>query len=191
MMIRRVLLSFFLYYSCCLAGQTVIICSDDSELQEKYMGFLENKFNQSYLVSGYFTFKERLPDGEYIYLGLSRNKFKRIKDYNRYIIQKGSYVDSLRHGKFIIYSENYRSKGDYKRVDAEINYSRGLLDGHVIHYYNHRPRCEGNYTLGLRDGFFYYYDWEKGVLWETLLYDKGELIAKSPWGRPTVLVPLK
>lgn len=169
-----------------------MICSDDWELQEAYMGLLENEFNQSYLVSGYFTFKECLPDGEYIYLGISRNKLARVKDYERYILQKGNYVDSLRNGKFLIYSENYRHhKGEPLRVHAEINYSKGLLHGHVIHYYNHRPRCEGNYTLGVRDGFFYYYDWETGDLWETLLYDKGELIAKSPWGRPTVLVPLK
>lgn len=169
------LIVFLVLFSSPAFCQTTYIFKDDSLLRNKFIGEFENSLNQPYNTVSPIDFKEKLPDGEYIYVWLHR-KDSAKKDLKDYVYIKGQYKDSLRQGRFEYYTR-YKEKGKWvNKLMKFYTYRDGLLDGYYISNLSISRYEEGYYKEGKRHGFFISYDFSgKGEIKEIELYEENVL----------------
>lgn len=181
----------FIFYSSHCSCQTRLIFTDDTLLQEKFMGEFENSQNQPYHVVNLFDFKEKLPDGLYKYIDADRKDSSRI-DIEEHVLIKGEYLDSLRTGRFEYFSNCRRmnKKEDERTLVTVYYYNKGLLDGYYMANRCGQKLQEGYYKDGKRHGFFYYYSYANGELEKTELFKEGSLLYQSKKGNTTIVFPV-
>lgn len=119
---------------------------------------------------------ERLPDGVWKYYRVK--KFTRRENRNNTLLYEGTYRDSLKNGRFIIY--HYLSRGTKTSVPfVVLNYKNGVLHGPFVVYHSSGEKGEdGNFKDGKKHGLFISY-WKTrsaNFIEDVELYDEDILI---------------
>lgn len=125
------------------------------------MGKFENAQNQSYETMPFYDLKEKLADGEYIYLSIEKKDSakRNLKDYTAI---KGQYKNRLRQGRFEYY-QRYKVKKKWENKLMKVyTYKDGILDGYYMSGNSAYKTEEGYYQQGKRHGFFITYDFYGG-----------------------------
>jgi antitoxin component YwqK of YwqJK toxin-antitoxin module len=191
MSIDKVFLLFvhFLSISAFAQENKIIVFRDDTILQQKLMGRFENKLNQHYYGSPIYDFKEKLPDGQYIYVSINRQDSTKV-NFENFILIKGHFKDSLRNGKFEYYGYcgTGRKINKNRNLSEIFNYHNGLLNGYYMAANCENILFEGNYKLGNRDGFFYTYD-AYGILMKIEVFRNDTLQYFSTYPNITIIKP--
>lgn len=154
-----------------LDNTSYYISLDDENYLEKFKTF------SSYIKNGYvpsFLLSEHLPDGYYCIYNITKKQAKKIKNINKYIVTSGEIKNGKKQGAFY-----FRFIPDNpKRSEAEIiiYFKDDVVHGAVIERERDRIMVLGEYQMGIKHGFFYYYN--RGVP-SIFLYENGIKIKDS------------
>ncbi len=122
--------------------------------------------------------------------GLQDGDFVEYSDSGS-VITKGEYMDGLKEGDWIYIMGNFKSIGkylddmkdsiwkEYYRNTGKVrfigDYNQGRPDGkHIWYYPSGRKELEGEYSMGLREDKWKYYDKDDGTIWLTITYRDDE-----------------
>lgn len=119
---------------------------------------------------------DRLPDGVWKYYRIK--KFTKKENRNNTLSYEGTYKDSLKNGRFIIYY--YMPKGTKSSIPHVVmNYKNGVLHGPFVVYHSRGEKGEdGNYKDGKKHGLFIRYRITRSAnfIEDVELYDEDILI---------------
>lgn len=139
-------------------GQVYIYSDDSTQL---YMNRFTNKFNQPYYSVPFSDLRENLPDGKYVYLSIPRADSSK-SDRAIYKRITGQYVNNLRFGPFRYYALCGK-RGKTLVMTDFYSYKDGLLNGYCMSQTCLGKIYEGQYNMGMRDGFFLSYDGDENL----------------------------
>ena len=119
---------------------------------------------------------DRLPDGVWKYYRIK--KFTKKENRNNTLLYEGTYKDSLKNGRFIIYFYPLRgAKASIPHV--VLNYKNGVLHGpFVVYHSSGEKREDGNFKHGKKHGLFIRYRITRSAnfIEDVELYDEDILI---------------
>lgn len=119
---------------------------------------------------------DRLPDGVWKYYRVK--KFTKRENRNNTLLYEGTYFDSLKDGRFIIYYSMPR-KAKFSLPYVVLNYKNGVLHGpFVVYHSSGEKREDGNFKDGKKHGLFIRYRITRSAnfIEDVELYDEDILI---------------
>jgi len=147
------------------------ISIDDENYFEKFKIYL------NYLCNGYvpsYLFSEKLPDGYYCLYNITKKQAKKIKNIEEYIVSSGEFKNGMKQGAFFFRFIPDKPKS-YK-AEIIIYFKDDLVNGAVIERENDKIMCLGEYKMGIKHGFFYFYN---GGAPSIVLYENGVKVKES------------
>jgi hypothetical protein len=121
-----------------------------------------------------FILRENLPDGFYCLYNLTREKAKKTKNKETFVVASGEFKDGMKQGPFNFFYTPENPK--WTHVYNTIYFQNDTVHGVVIERENDRISYLGEYNMGIMHGFFYYYNNGAPVI---ILYEDGVAIKSS------------
>lgn len=121
-----------------------------------------------------FQFRDSLQDGFYCLYNLTREKAKKIKNKEEFVLASGEFKNKMRKGAFTFYYIPDNPK--WTKAEKTIYFKDDVVHGVVIEKENDRIAYLGEYKMGVMHGFFYYYNNGVPVI---VLYEDGVVIKSS------------
>lgn len=160
---------------------TINIFLDDTSYYLTYDDILYQFVNKTgylkYFNTGIglgFVLKDSLPDGYYCLYNLTKKQAKKIDKKEKYIVACGEFKNRMKQGAFCFYfiPENPKRATAYKII----YFKDDVVNGAVIERVNDRIMFLGEYQMGVKHGFFYYYN---GGAPSIILFKNGEKVKYS------------
>jgi hypothetical protein len=154
-----------------LDDNSYYISLDDENFFEKI------KTYSSYLNSGHFPsyiLSEHLPDGYYCLYSLKKKQAKKTKNIDEYIVASGEYKNGMKQGAF--YFKFIPENSKWVSADKVIYFKDDVVNGAVIERERGNIMFLGEYQMGIKHGFFYYYN---GGAPSIVLYENGVKVKDS------------
>jgi|GEM_PF-2394053 hypothetical protein len=129
------------------------ISLDDKNYFDKfkiYSNYLNNGYVPSYLLS------EKLPDGYYCLYNITKKQAKKIKNIEEYIVSSGEFKNGMKESAF--YFRFIPDNPKWSKAEIIIYFKDDLVNGAVIERENDKIMCLGEYKMGIKHGFFYFYN---------------------------------
>lgn len=136
-----------------LEDTSYYISLDDENYFDKfkiYLNYLNNVYVPSYLLS------EKLPDGYYCLYNITKKQAKKIKNIEEYIVTSGEFKNGMKQGAFFFRFIPDNPK--CSKAEIIIYFKDDLVNGAVIERENDKIMCLGEYKMGIKHGFFYFYN---------------------------------
>lgn len=167
----------FFFSNPVLNCQITYIFKDDTLLKTSLMSEFKDTLIHSYRCISFLDLKERLPDGEYLVLGINRRDSSR-NEFQKQIIIRGFYKDSKRDGRFDYYQRIKRKWKYVSILTHSYTYKDGILDGYFFCSNTRHKIIEGYFKDGKEHGFFIYFDFDGGWINEIEFYQEGVVLYK-------------
>lgn len=143
-------------------NDTIKVFLDDtiyyvSNHYDKYFDLIiqySNYLNSNYVPS--FILIDNLPDGYYCIYNIKKNQTQLIENINEYIVTSGMLKDGKRQGRF--YFQHITDNPNSPTRNCVIYFKDNVVHGSVIEIENDRVMYLGEYKMGVKHGFFYYYN---------------------------------
>ncbi len=154
-----------------LEDTSYYISLDDENYFEKikaYSSYLNSGYVPSYLLS------EKLPDGYYCLYNITKKQAKKIKNIEEYIVTSGEFKNGMKQGAFFFRFIPDNPK--CSKAEIIIYFKDDLVNGAVIEREKNSIMFLGEYQMGIKHGFFYYYNSGAPLI---VLYENGVKVKES------------
>jgi len=121
-----------------------------------------------------FVLRDSLPDGYYCLYGLKKKQAKKVKNIDEYIVASGEYKNGMKQGVF--YFKFIPANPKWVSADKVIYFKDDVANGAVIERERGNIMFLGEYQMGIKHGFFYYYN---GGAPSIVLYENGVKVKDS------------
>lgn len=135
------------------------------------IGYLKY-FNSSIGLN--FVLKDSLQDGFYCLYNLTKKQAKKMKTKDKNIVVSGEFKNKMKQGAFCFYFIQETSK--CIKANKVIYFKDDIVHGAVIERENDKIMFLGEYQMGVKHGFFYYYN---GGAPAIVLYENGKQVKYS------------
>jgi len=131
-----------------------------------------NYFNSSIGLD--YVLKDSLPDGFYCLYNLTKKQARRIHEKNNYIVASGEFKNKMKQGPFCFYFMPENSK--WASAKKVIYFEDDIINGPIIEFERDNIMYLGEYKMGVKNGFFYFYN---GGAPAIILYENGVKVKDS------------
>ena len=115
-----------------------------------------------------------MPNGFYCLYSLKKKQTKKTKNIDEYIVASGEYKNGMKQGAF--YFKFIPENPKWVSSDKVIYFKDDVVNGAVIERERGNIMFLGEYQMGIKHGFFYYYN---GGAPSIVLYENGVKVKDS------------
>ena len=115
-----------------------------------------------------FVLKDSLPDGYYCLYNFIKKQAKKMNEKEKYIVASGEFKNRMKQGAFCFYFIPENPK--WVTADKVIYFKDDVVHGAVIERERNNIMFLGEYQMGIKHGFFYFYN---GGSPSIVLYENG------------------